>query len=397
MAKVKLTQKYIDNPPRPAPYKSREEHCDIALPGLYFETRATCTEWGTFFLRYKDDNGKTCHQKLGRSCDITLKQAREEAKRLRAEIQLGANPRAEAKAKKSIMSWSQYMETIYLPHVRAHLRSYKNLESLNEKYLEPEIGHLALNRISLQKAQTLHRDMVEKNGLQPASADHLAKLLRQALLYAVRLDFIASTPVSKIQLFNVDNRRENLLNDDELQRLLVVLDNANDRRKTAALVIKYLISTGARVSEALNARWTDIDRERQTWMIQATNSKSKRRRSVPLSVVALGVLNQLETEGKSEYLFTNSKTGARLTTISKVWRALKQEADLPQQARLYDATRHQHASLLINSGHSLYVVQQILGHSDPSVTQRYAHLSTDTLQQAANCVGAYLDKALKEK
>ncbi len=397
MAKVKLTQPYIDNPPRPAPNKSREEHCDIALPGMYFETRATCTEWGTFFLRYKDDNGKTCHQKLGRSCDITLKQAREEAKRLRAEIQLGANPRAEARAKKAIMSWSQYMETIYLPHVRAHLRSYKNLESLNEKYLEPEIGHLALNRISLQKAQTLHRDMVEKNGLQPASADHLAKLLRQALLYAVRLDFIASTPVSKIQLFNVDNRRENLLNDDELQRLLVVLDNANDRRKTAALVIKYLISTGARVSEALNARWTDIDRERQTWMIQATNSKSKRRRSVPLSVVALGVLNQLETEGKSEYLFTNSKTGARLTTISKVWRALKQEADLPQQVRLYDATRHQHASLLINSGHSLYVVQQILGHSDPSVTQRYAHLSTDTLQQAANSVGAYLDKVLKEK
>ncbi len=70
-------------------------------------------------------------------------------------------------------------------------------------------------------------------------------------------------------------------------------------------------------------------------------------------------------------------------------------AGLPN-LRLHDL-RHMHASMLINSGQSLYVVQQILGHSDPSVTQRYAHLSTESLQQAANSVGAYLDRALKEK
>ena len=42
----------------------------------------------------------------------------------------------------------------------------------------------------------------------------------------------------------------------------------------------------------------------------------------------------------------------------------------------------------------LYEVQQILGHSDSKVTERYAHLSTATLQDAANSVGTYLDKAL---
>jgi site-specific recombinase XerD len=54
------------------------------------------------------------------------------------------------------------------------------------------------------------------------------------------------------------------------------------------------------------------------------------------------------------------------------------------------------ASAILNSGHSLYVVQKILGHSDPSVTQRYAHLSTATLQDAANSIGTYLDKALEK-
>ena len=42
------------------------------------------------------------------------------------------------------------------------------------------------------------------------------------------------------------------------------------------------------------------------------------------------------------------------------------------------------ASFLVNSGRTLYEVQHILGHSDTKVTERYAHLSTKTLQDAAN-------------
>ena len=51
--------------------------------------------------------------------------------------------------------------------------------------------------------------------------------------------------------------------------------------------------------------------------------------------------------------------------------------------RIHDL-RHLFASFLVNSGRTLYEVQQILGHSDPSVTQRYAHLSSESLQKAAN-------------
>jgi hypothetical protein len=43
-----------------------------------------------------------------------------------------------------------------------------------------------------------------------------------------------------------------------------------------------------------------------------------------------------------------------------------------------------YASFLVNSGRTLYEVQACLGHSDPKVTQRYAHLSTKSLQDAAN-------------
>jgi len=393
MSKVKLTQKYIDNPPRPAPGKSREEHCDIALPGLYFETRATCTEWGTFFLRYKDENGKTCHQKLGRSCDITLKQARAEARRLRAEIQLGANPRAEARAKKSIMTWNEFF-TRYIVYVRQHKRSWHNDEEMHRLRISPKFGNLRLNRFTRHAVQTFHNEMRD-SGLAPATCDHHLKLIRQALNLAVDWDLIEANPVAKVKLFHVDNREERLMSPDDLQSLMSTLNNAGDKRKTVVAVVKFLLLTGCRVNEALNARWGDINRGTRTWTIMATNSKSKKRRSVPLSDAALEVLDQLDTNGKSKWLFTNLVNGERLKSITKTWQSLRKEAGLPH-LRLHDL-RHMHASMLINSGQSLYVVQRVLGHSSPDVSSRYSHLSTESLQQAANSVGAYLDKALKEK
>ena len=53
--------------------------------------------------------------------------------------------------------------------------------------------------------------------------------------------------------------------------------------------------------------------------------------------------------------------------------------------RIHDL-RHSFASFLVNAGRSLYEVQKILGHTQIKTTQRYAHLSQDTLIEAANAV-----------
>ncbi len=54
--------------------------------------------------------------------------------------------------------------------------------------------------------------------------------------------------------------------------------------------------------------------------------------------------------------------------------------------------RHGFASMLVSGGRSLYEVQQILGHSDPKITMRYAHLSSKTLQDAANAASVIVPK-----
>jgi site-specific recombinase XerD len=52
--------------------------------------------------------------------------------------------------------------------------------------------------------------------------------------------------------------------------------------------------------------------------------------------------------------------------------------------------------MLINQGHTLFVVQKILGHNDPSVTQRYAHLSTRSLQEASDSASKAIQGAMKK-
>ena len=70
-----------------------------------------------------------------------------------------------------------------------------------------------------------------------------------------------------------------------------------------------------------------------------------------------------------------------MVTIAGIRRTLAGLTDV----RLHDL-RHSHASFLVNAGRTLYEVQHILGHSQVATTQRYAHLSPDTLLAATNSV-----------
>ena len=102
MPVLKLTPQFIATSLTCPPGKTRVELCDCGIPGLYIAVRAASPGEGVYYLRWKDSNNKTCHTKLGRTIDIDLADARKAAKQLRAEIALGANPQADARAAKAV-------------------------------------------------------------------------------------------------------------------------------------------------------------------------------------------------------------------------------------------------------------------------------------------------------
>ncbi len=254
--------------------------------------------------------------------------------------------------------------------------------------IKEPFGRMKLNEVSRKQVQLFHNRLLT-DGLKPASADHYLKLMRRAWNLAVEWEVLDSSPLTRLQLFNPDNRMENYLSPEQLDKLVTVLRTAPPR--TVCHVALFLLTTGARLNEALRATWDQIDKETRVWRIPASNSKSKRIRSVPLNDAALEVLGQLGTEGHFDNLFINTRTRKPLVNVHKVWGRLRAQAGM-EWLRIHDL-RHSYASFLVNSGRTLYEVQQILGHSDAKVTERYAHLSTKTLQEAANTASVIIQGA----
>jgi len=378
MPVVKLTDTFITKELTCPDGVNRIEYCDADRTGLYVEVRATSPGQGTYYLRYKNALNKTAHQKLGRTTEISLAEARKRAKLQKAEIALGADPRAEERARKAVITFSEFFDDKYLPHAKAHKRSWDRDVQLFRR-IRDVFGSKRLNEITRHEIEGFHAS-IKVGGLSPASADHHLKLIRHSLNLAVDWLMLDKNPAAGIKQFNHDNRVAHYLGEVELNRLLTVL-RANDPPMVCQLAL-FLLSTGARLSEALSADWEHIDKRSGVWRVPAANSKSKRERSIPLNDSAMQILDRLGTEGKSEHLFINLKTGERLTVVNKVWGRLRKKAELPK-LRLHDL-RHQFASMLVNAGRTLYEVQQLLGHSDSKVTERYSHLSLETLQAAAN-------------
>lgn len=389
MAIVKLTQDFVDRQLVCPEGVNRVEFVSDERSGLYVEVRKASNGYGSYYLRYKDANNKSCHQKIGRTQDMTLAEAKEAVKTLKAEIALGADPRAEEKARLAVITYDTFFDEYYLPYAKNHKRSWDRDEELYRLRIRPAFGQRRLNDVTRLQIQKFHAKLMNE-GLAAATANHHIKLIRRMLNLAIEWNVISGpNPASRIEMFAEDNQIERYMGDAELQRLLEVL--RTDKRQGVCRIALFLLSTGARLNEALSAKWEHVDVEKRIWRVPATNSKSKRMRAIPLNDAAMAEINALDTKGEYEHLFINKRTKLPYVNIAKVWEDLREKAGLPK-LRLHDL-RHQFASFLVNDGQSLYTVQQILGHSDPSVTQRYAHLSVTALQNAANSASKQIQSA----
>jgi len=370
--------------------KRRIEFCCQEIKGLFVEVRFNSQGSGTYYLRYKNSHGKTCTFKIGLTADINLADARAKAKQLRSSINLGSDPKSDLIKRKQVPTLASFMTEQYMPFAQQHKRTWSNDLQMFSLHLDKYFGHLRLTDIKRSSVQTFHTNLRE-SGLSSATADHYIKLLRRVLNHAVDSEVIDANPLARLKLFNSDNKIERYLSDDELSRLLHVLKH--DENRMVSNLIMFLLSTGARLGEALTATWENVDIEHKTWRVTASVSKSKRMRAIPLNGSAISVLEAVDTRGQFDHVFINTKTGNPYKCIKKTWSRIRDEVGLVK-FRLHDL-RHNYASMLVNSGRSLYEVQHILGHSDPKVTMRYAHLNTEILHDAVDAASEKLIAASK--
>lgn len=366
---------------------SRTEWCDSVVKGLYVLVSQAGTR--SFFWRTKVD-GKTTHFPVGHTSEVTLADARDLVLRWKSGVESPgtAKPDSSISKPKREMTLSEFWTDYYLPFAKQTKRSWFRDQGLWTR-LEAKFGSQRLCDIARQEIQLFHGSLVHEAKLAPATADLHAALLKRMLSLCVEWDILEKNPASKMKLFHPDNRVEHFLDEAQLTRLLEVLRTSACRE--VCQIALWALATGCRLGEALQAQWSQIDRGQRVWRIPAGSTKSGKGRSVPLNSIAFEVLDELTSEGKYKHLFVNPGSEKPFVHIGHTWIRLREKAGLPH-LRFHDL-RHSTASLLIQSGASLFLVQQILGHASPVMTQRYSHVAMHTLHDASGNMANIIHRA----
>ena len=357
-------------------------YSDIDLPGFLLERRTNNN--ATWYFRYRDRERKNRYCRIGPAGRIDILEARSIAYALYKRLQEGLDPQLNIAAMGDWMTLSEFVTQYYLPHVRLNKRSWQADESMLRNRITPQLGERSLSAIRrLDVVNWLNG--LRRKGLCPGSCNRTLSLLRYIFNCAIRWDILASgsNPCTGVRHIEDHGARERYLSRDEALQLIKTLDELTS---PSANAVKLLLFTGARKNEILSARWDCINFESR--LLTVPISKSGKTRYIPLSDAAIKVLTGMPKQ--SIWLFPNQKTGNHLHSIFHFWDTLRKKLNL-EDVRLHDL-RHSFASFLVNAGCSLYTVQKILGHYDPKVTMRYAHLATSSLVQAANIAGTTLMK-----
>jgi integrase len=291
------------------------------------------------------------------------------------------------------MTFTEFFEQKYLPFARPRKRSWRDDEKLYNRRLRDLYGSTPLDKITRHSLQQMHSDL--RATLSASSCDHHLGLMSRCLRLALDWKLITENPAQGLKKYNEDNRRDRLLTDDELQRLMAALDS--DPARTACLVLKMAMYTAARKGEVLHMKWSDINFQANTWSISASVAKGKRRRVLPINSGALAILDELSNKGNSEYVFLNSNTGDRLKSVDKIWQRVRKSAGLEGSGIVIHSLRHHAASAMISAGTDLATVRDLLGHRNVSTTEKYLHASGKSLRSGSDSIDDCLEKALAKK
>lgn len=362
------------------PGKKKTDYYSDTQSGFGLECRPSGKK--TYFQRYTV-NGRLRQKAIAAYGEVTFEQAKKAGQRLRSEAVLGGDPSAKQATKKAIPLYRELAEQ-HLTHAASYQRSYDSTRRIVENHVLPRWGKSRLDDI---KQQDVTAWLTEKrqSGLAPATVEKIRIMFSRSFELARQWQLFDGNPVKYVPRVKFNNARERYLTSDEANMLRLACGcSPNPQLKN---IVGLLLLTGARKSELMKAKWSDIDIEQRTWTLNMT--KNGRGRHVPLSLAAMDIIGKLPKYPGCLWLLPNPQTLLPFTDIKRSFMQARKLAGL-DDVHIHDL-RHSYASALAGSGVDLYTVGKLLGHVNVSSTARYAHLANDTLRAAAEVGAAKLN------
>ncbi len=275
------------------------------------------------------------------------------------------------------ISWEEFVEK-YLSYSKTNKRpksvqrDIATIKIFTELMKPVKVASLTPQIFEEYKAKRI------ESGVKPSSVNRELNTLKNMVRKAYEWGYLPENFSSQIKKLkdSTQAKKVRFFSKQEIEKLLKVAS------ETVKKIILIGINTGFRAGEIANLTWADIDFSRKVAIIQAKQDwqpKDNDLREVPLKNKFVKLLKKWKQNSNSEYVLGKKFTTEQLSSLFRKYARL---------AGIKDASihtlRHTYASHLAMAGVDLYTIAKLLGHSDVSTTQIYAHLLPDILRNAVN-------------
>ena len=234
---------------------------------------------------------------------------------------------------------------------------------------------------------------LSKKKMAATSINRFIAAVRTFFAYCKKFQYIPKNPAielktvripKKIPRFLTANEMNSLCNQPELKELLWTSRDC--------AIFEMLYSSGCRVSELANLRFSDFMEGFTKAIVKGKGNKDRVVYFAKEAQAALKIylddrkkiLQEKKVENEPEYIFINQK-GNRLSAAGIRWIVSRYSGVEGTNHHISPhAFRHTFATQLLSNGADVRAVQELLGHSSISTTQRYTHITTEKLIEIYN-------------
>ncbi len=264
-----------------SPDKGQVDYWDKSLPRFGLRVSASASK--AFVLLYYQGSRKRRYT-IGRYPEISLSQARTEAKRLLAEITLGNYPNAQETA---VLSFSQALDEFVAIYLKQNNRPTTARET--ERILRRDFASLsdrALNTIASDDVAKILDALIDR----PSMANHAFAAIRKMMNWCYERQYLDSVPTARMKPPAKTTSRDRILSNTEVK---AIYKAAVSIGYPFGHIVQLLTLTAQRRNEVATMQWDHIDLDKRTWTIPAELTKANRPHTIPLTDTLVVIIDNI--------------------------------------------------------------------------------------------------------